>query len=353
MSKFSFIVPVYNAEKKIKRCIKSIQNQTYKDIEIVCVNDGSKDNSLRVLQELQEKDNRIKIINQENQGAFQARKTGILSSIGDYIMFVDSDDDLCCATACEKLLEILNNNSVQMVQFASKHYRGMIFKNSLLGLEGIISKEDIRNKYYKDYLSAESERVIGVTLWNKVFSGDILRETINSLDTTLKLGEDLLLVLNYMDSPKFQALYNSNILLYRYNVGVGYSGKLDGSILEEYGELKKYQMYICNKWDLSDDAKYYCNLESVYFLFSAVKTMIQERQDENDIKSLISKSMNYQCILIAKDYFNNLENTNVLFDELKFLASNYTTDEYYEYAKKTVPKMGFKSKVKQLIKRFM
>lgn len=88
----SVIVPVYNVENYIERCLNSIINQTYKNIEIVCVNDGSTDNSLNILNDFQKKDSRIKIISQENQGLSEARNVGIKNSSGKYIGFVDSDD---------------------------------------------------------------------------------------------------------------------------------------------------------------------------------------------------------------------------------------------------------------------
>lgn len=88
----SIIVPAYNVENYLERCLQSLINQTYKNIEIVCVNDGSTDNSLNILNDFQKKDSRIKIISQENQGLSEARNVGIKNSSGKYIGFVDSDD---------------------------------------------------------------------------------------------------------------------------------------------------------------------------------------------------------------------------------------------------------------------
>ena len=88
----SIIVPVYNTEKYIEQCIHSLVNQTYQDIEIIVVNDGSSDNSENIIKTLQNTDNRIHLITQENQGLSGARNTGLSASHGQYIMFVDSDD---------------------------------------------------------------------------------------------------------------------------------------------------------------------------------------------------------------------------------------------------------------------
>ena len=88
----SIIIPIYNAEKYIERCINSLKNQTYKNIEIICINDGSTDNSLNILKRIAITDNRITIIEQENKGVSVARNKGIESAKGKYIMFLDADD---------------------------------------------------------------------------------------------------------------------------------------------------------------------------------------------------------------------------------------------------------------------
>lgn len=88
----SVIVPIYNSEKYLKKCIDSIKNQTYKDLEIILVNDGSTDNSPKICDEYAKIDNRIKVIHQENGGLSAARNAGLKSASGEYITFVDSDD---------------------------------------------------------------------------------------------------------------------------------------------------------------------------------------------------------------------------------------------------------------------
>jgi len=92
MTKISIIIPVYNVEKYLKDCLNSIINQTFKDIEIICINDGSTDDSLNILLEYANFDKRIKIINQSNFGVSHARNQGIETAQGEYISFVDSDD---------------------------------------------------------------------------------------------------------------------------------------------------------------------------------------------------------------------------------------------------------------------
>lgn len=90
--KISVIIPVYNTERYVERCVRSVMNQTYQNLEIICVNDGSKDNSGKVLDQLANEDDRIVVIHQKNEGVSVARNKALFCSTGDYITFVDSDD---------------------------------------------------------------------------------------------------------------------------------------------------------------------------------------------------------------------------------------------------------------------
>ena len=90
--KFSIIVPVYNVELFLRECLDSIENQTFKGFEVICINDGSTDGSLSILQEYAAKDSRFKVISQENQGQGVARNNGIDIAQGEYLLFIDPDD---------------------------------------------------------------------------------------------------------------------------------------------------------------------------------------------------------------------------------------------------------------------
>ena len=114
MINISVVIPIFNTAPYLKECLDSVLNQTFTDFEVICVNDGSNDSSLEILKKYQQKDNRIKIINQENKGAGAARNVGIDHSRGEYILFLDSDDYLdkdtlndCYEIAHSKSLDIL------------------------------------------------------------------------------------------------------------------------------------------------------------------------------------------------------------------------------------------------------
>ncbi len=165
--KISIVVPVYNVEKYLKRCLDSLVNQTLKDIEIICVNDGSKDNSLNILEEYAKKDNRIVILNQKNAGLSAARNTGMEIAKGEYIGFVDSDDwvDL---DFFEKLYIAAKNNDcdIAVADFIREHPTK---KKKRLN----ITKEEIFEKPEDKYLACKTYREGCV--WNKIYRTEFLK----------------------------------------------------------------------------------------------------------------------------------------------------------------------------------
>ena len=120
MPKISIIIPVYNTEQYLRQCLDSIINQTFTDFECICVNDGSTDNSLSILQEYANRDNRIKIINQQNKGVAVTRNVLLKNSSGKYVAFVDCDDWIA-----QNYLEILYN-TIEKLHYdivLCNHYR--------------------------------------------------------------------------------------------------------------------------------------------------------------------------------------------------------------------------------------
>ena len=116
--KISVVIPIYNVEKYLRQALSSVVNQTYRDLDIVCVDDGSTDNSLSILKEYAAQDNRIQIISQDNQGIYIARQVGVNAAQGDYILFLDPDDWLEL-DACEKLSNFAKTSQADIIQYGA------------------------------------------------------------------------------------------------------------------------------------------------------------------------------------------------------------------------------------------
>ncbi|MBQ2870186.1 glycosyltransferase [bacterium] len=121
LPKISIIIAAYNVEKYLPKCLDSVCLQTLKDIEIICINDGSKDKSLDILNEYAQKDSRIKVINQNNSGVATARNVGLANATGEYVQFIDGDDWVNL-NLCEKVYNIAENNNSDIVMFNVAFY---------------------------------------------------------------------------------------------------------------------------------------------------------------------------------------------------------------------------------------
>lgn len=161
MIKVSIIVPIYNVEKLLKRCLDSLVNQTLKDIEIICINDGSTDNSLEILKSFANKDKRIVIIDKQNEGLCIARNTGMKIAQGEYIGFVDSDDwvDL---DFYEKLYNsaVNNNADIAVSEIYEVHWNREFYKQKFEKEKCI---ENIEEKFYTLNIPEYSY------IWNKIY----------------------------------------------------------------------------------------------------------------------------------------------------------------------------------------
>ena len=142
MVKISVLVPIYNCEDYLVESINSIFNQTFKDIEIICIDDGSSDNSLDILNRLRDKDSRLKVYSQENQGAGATRNNALRKSTGEYIYFFDADDYLV-EDALEKAYNNAVNNDSDIAVFYFDYYDDNIFlRHSKINLEKVFPNAD-------------------------------------------------------------------------------------------------------------------------------------------------------------------------------------------------------------------
>ena len=169
--KISIIVPIYNTEKYLPKCIESIQNQTYKNLEIILVNDGSTDNSLTICQEFVEKDKRIIVIDKENEGVSSARNRGLDFASGEYIGFVDSDDYIAPDMYQQLLTACLENDA----DIAECGYYSVNENYEIVSIFPL--KNAILNSNYESCRALVKGENTSVVNWNKLYKKPLF-ETI-------------------------------------------------------------------------------------------------------------------------------------------------------------------------------
>ena len=179
--KISIIVPVYNLENYIEKTVAQLTNQTYKNLEIILVNDGSTDNSLEICNNLAEKDSRIVVVNQINSGVSAARNAGIKQSTGEYIGFCDGDD------AVEKdIYEFLYKNLV--ADNADISICGVTMINPDNSINNISTGKHIVWDNPQDYIKALFKGTTTMNVYTKLFKAEICKSTL--FPTNLKTNED-------------------------------------------------------------------------------------------------------------------------------------------------------------------
>lgn len=189
LPKVSIVVPVYNSAEFLPVCLDSIINQTYKNIEIICVNDGSKDNSLEILNQYKQKDKRVIIINQSNSGVSSARNSGLKKSSGKYVQFVDSDDLINCETI-KNLVAQAEKFNADIVTF-NKTW----FNDSEIPDINQKPKYDIENSEHYFHNEDENPFVKKLdynVIHNKFYKRDFLIKNNLFFEENIKLGEDSL-----------------------------------------------------------------------------------------------------------------------------------------------------------------
>lgn len=184
----SVIIPVYNLEKYIDKCLDSLLVQTYSNLEIIVVNDGSTDKSLSILNEYKKKDSRIQIIDKQNEGVSKARLDGMKRATGQYIGFVDGDD-----IVEEDMFELLMNNAIKYNADISHCGYSMDFPNGhsdkYYGTDRIVIQNN--KEGLKDLLEG---KFIEPGLWNKIYKKSLIEDFIENkdMDYSIKNLEDLL-----------------------------------------------------------------------------------------------------------------------------------------------------------------
>lgn len=213
--KLSIIIPCYNVEKFVQKCVESILVQKRFDIEIILVNDGSTDDTITVLEYLAQKDTRIKRINQENQGLSGARNSGIKKTSGEFLMFVDADDWLE-ENAFEKISKIFNYEDLFCFSYNRFFQNKIIPRN--LNLNGVFEASFIQRRIVGllgEELKDPSQADSLVTAWGKIYKTEIIKKNnLEFVDTKIIGTEDALFNIQYLEFAKQVRVLN--LPLYNY-----------------------------------------------------------------------------------------------------------------------------------------
>ena len=256
MPKISVIIPVYNCEKFLPMCLDSIILQTYENLEIICVNDGSKDNSLKVLQKYARKDSRIKIINQKNQGQSVARNAGLSEATGDYVSFIDADDwvSLCLYQKFVKKLKKLNRD-IDVYIFNACSYTD---KPKSVYLSKFFEITEWKNFQDPDYIHIFDDCMNpfsgNMAVCNKIYNRNFLQgNNLNCLPGLI--FEDQLMNLESLILAKSIVLNNDPMYMYRKQNSSSTMNSLGNKVFDIFKIINKMEDFL-KKTNNYEDYKY-------------------------------------------------------------------------------------------------
>lgn len=327
MPKISVIVPVYKTEDKLNRCIDSILNQTFKDFELILVDDGSPDNSPEICDEYVANDNRVVVIHKENGGVSSARNCGLKKALGDFIAFIDSDDYVE-KEYLDLLLRYQQQADADLVMCNYNLFKGNKTDYVSHGFsDGQVLEGDLFKKtIYTNIAKCDSTGYF--CLWNKLFKKHIIIDNQISFNNDMSFGEDMLFIMDYFKDANKVVFTDKP--LYNYEMtDCGLFSSYRPSFIQDV--LTCYNRMIADTCEYSDslslDFKYYNYIER--YIKDVIKYEKHKRQ-------LLKKLYNNETV---KSIYKNIcavdakERERLNFDE-------------YELK---IPKLVVKGKIKKAL----
>lgn len=271
----SVVIPVYNVQDYLDRCVESIAKQTYENLEVILVDDGSKDGSPKKCDEWAKKDNRITVIHKQNGGVSSARNAGIDKAKGEYISFVDSDDWLE-SNYFQEMLNILSNNNVEYITCGYKrvYEDGKIEEFNNDGSTLVIDSSE----YIKEVLNVHPG-------YGFVHMKLVKKEVLNNIrfNESLKVGEDALFNTMICEKIEKVAIYNKPLYNYYFNPESVVRKYDAGYVDKYYKSMEEMKKYLLNKENI--DLTYLYNYIAFHIMLICVNYCYHPDNKDN-MKSL-------------------------------------------------------------------
>ena len=314
----SIIIPMYNAEKYLRETLDKLLRQTLRSIEIICVNDGSTDNTLKLLEEYSTKDSRVKIVNQENQGAGIARNNGMKNAKGEYYLFLDADDifhEKLCEEAYYKgkyegadvvLFQAFRLN----VQTHEKEEMNWVLRENLLPKYMPFSPKEVSKKLYQ---------ITTACPWSKMFKASFVKKTGLKFQNT-KNANDVFFTRCALALAKKITVVKKRLITYRFNDGSNTQSRKNKAPIEFYKAFKAVKEELIKRGRYSMIEQSYVNMVLSESLFN-LRTAGDEEAKETVRNLLVNEGFTfYELDKYDESYFYN----NKEYKEYKQLVSPET-----------------------------
>ncbi len=305
----SVIVPIYNADKYVGRCVNSLRQQTYADIEIILVNDGSIDDSLTICNELAKSDRRIKVVTQSNQGVSAARNNGIAKANGEYICFVDSDDYVT-EIYIESMIKIMLKEQADLVLSGRRQLKLDGSVHIAMPSSCKMIGQDIRNMFR----DSSFDNTRGGP-YCKLFKRSIINANNISFPLNIHYLEDAIFVLEYILKCKIVcALNEANYIYELHNGSLVFT--IHGYDIEKNGINKFRQLYeeFQQRFNLFNGDDYWFESNLKFLLYRQCKALCGLKDKKLRMKELKNFDWDeYRRLKSAEGYKRRLLNLLTFF----------------------------------------
>ncbi len=311
--KYSIIIPVYNASKTLNRCVKSILNQSFSDYEIILVNDGSKDNSLKICDDFSKKYENIKSINKPNGGASSARNKGLDNAVGDYIIFVDSDDYVSenYFSEFEKYdatngLVVFTNSWVSNTKTGKREIKDNFEDSDIYG----------KTKYLID------SRTINGTM-GKIFDRNLIERLNLRFDERMPVAEDFIFCLTYLMNCTNIIIKNISVYIYDESSTDSLLRSRKKGLIDIYPIVFDKAYSTIENSDFSDQQKkeLYCIWDKLH-VESFGTCVMEEFKDKGNTPKKIQKEIKNMCVKFYPRYKGGYGYKNIIHFVMWFCIKN-------------------------------
>ena len=310
MSKVSIIVPVYNGEKVLPHCVESIINQNYKDIEILLIDDGSKDDSFKLISEYAEKDDRIIPVHKENSGVSSTRNLALSMATGDYIQFIDVDDWLPFDSTKLMVRAMKEDNSDLVVADFYRVVEGKSTKKGSIRKGGVISVKEYADKM----LLTPADFYYGV-VWNKLYKKKIFDEYDVRFDEKISMSEDAIFNLQYLLHVSTISILKSPVYYYVKTDGslVAQNLNIQGIITMKRNVIGYYENFYK---EVFDEDEFEARRPVIYGFLVSVSTDAFAIPLLDEKKEVGEESANYFINGLKGSEIQFMKLSNIVFDRL-------------------------------------
>lgn len=330
--KVSIVIPVHNGAKFIRKTVKHLQKQTYKNIEIILVENFSSDKSLKVCTELAEKYENVITETCTLKGTSQARKKGSLLSSGKYILFLDQDDRYINKYAIRNMVQAIIEDKTQVVQFGhyARRFKFLLKRKPVIDSNRIFTKEEMRNHYLGGVIGI-SDCYFNTAVWNKIFDAELVKSSVVNITQELYFAEDAFLNFNVLINDNLVSASCRTDCYYTWTYGVGFSSSENGNIalMKDYNIIKPIINKKITEIQMNENDVFKFNAESIYFYRAIILNEIKNRKSKETIINTIEWMNSLEYINEAKLYFKNFQDKSKIWKGLDFLVNEENSEAIY------------------------